>query len=152
MKLFVAIQEYGAMIGIYPPKTDKTSIINGRNIAVFLMLASFSLSSTAYIVLDVDTFSEYTVSFFWWITVSLTCFGFVVNVLKTRKLFEVVWKTESMVEIRKFTIFTKEHLTSEKKDDSMKKKFEQRLAIPYRNIFAKKQKRKQRNGQESRIH
>lgn len=101
MKYFEAIIGYVALIGIHPLGPNETSRFNARNIAVFLIFMVFIVASTAFIVFDVDTFSGYTISFFWWISVLLTSVGFFVNILKSPKLFGVVVEIEKLVNSRK---------------------------------------------------
>lgn len=97
MKLFAVTLSYAKMVGACEPQPGQ-STLNHRNVGATLIFMMIFTSSTCVFVFDINTFEEYALCFFPWITILAVWTGYSINLLQVKDLFEVVKKLEDIVE------------------------------------------------------
>lgn len=119
MKLFVTTITCSEFIGSYRLTHEQQkhwrNYINWKMIVVYSAYLLIFISITCEIIYDIDTFQDYTLSFFPWITSICVPFGFIINQIKTQPLFEVIDKIENIINSRKLIIFLKFYWNYQKK-------------------------------------
>lgn len=96
--LFKTLQQYGAILGLFPPRPGQTSFFNRRTTIVLMIFGLFLISSTAFLMLDAQTFGDYAEAFFQWMTLLFIGIGYVINVQKTGDMFRIIKHCEETIE------------------------------------------------------
>lgn len=97
MKLFKILQIYLAIVGIRP---NQKSSFNLHNVAILLVFGLSFLLIIRSRLGFVNTFNLI-------VTLSVFCFGFLLSILKSKKLFELIDKCEQTVNNGELLIFQK---------------------------------------------
>lgn len=99
MRSFLVMEGYAKRLGVY---RNQSNVFNCRTICILLLFAMDSISITAHLVFDDNTFQNYTEAFFFWITLIGICIGLLIMLLKTNDIFKLLNTIDAIVDKRKF--------------------------------------------------
>lgn len=102
MKLGVFTCKCAAIVGLRKLEPHESSVFNWRNVSILLALGLKTISVSAYILYDANTFQAYAVSSFIWITLVCMFIGFFIMIFKLQRLFDALKLAEELIDIRKF--------------------------------------------------
>lgn len=102
MKLLQMTEKIGAKFGVRRMRPGESSPFNRLNLAFSLLFGQFFISSTAFFLYDANTFYEYTLAFFGWMTWSFINVGYIVIILISPDIFGIADSAEAIIERRKF--------------------------------------------------
>lgn len=101
MILLQVAYEYAEAIGIYRYPANPQNKFNPRNLSVFMLFVLFTISTSALLIFDANSYREFEEGFFAFIAASFTNVGLLINILKSRDIFRLVDNFEKTIETRK---------------------------------------------------
>lgn len=88
------------VVGVYPIQPGE-SVFNRCNLGLLLYLIISIILETASFLFDNTTIQEYTETFFARITVLSIFIGYLLNIVKSEEIFQLIENMEKFVESRK---------------------------------------------------
>lgn len=95
---FIILRKYAKNMGIAELAPGQTNPFNRRTAIVATIFLIYLLSSTAYLLLDANTFRDYTMCFYIWVTLLFVFFGYLIMIVKAQDMFKLSKFMEQLIE------------------------------------------------------
>lgn len=101
MKMFQAIREHYAYMGVTPLENRAQSVLNKNNMITLIILFQGLITTNVYLFFGAKTFNEYVDSFWVSCSTTLACVNFVILILQTPNVFDFMDEFEVIIQKRK---------------------------------------------------
>lgn len=98
MKIFKSIQNNFAVLGVCASQTRERSSINLKNSIAFVLLLLNFCSQAMCFIFSAQSFEEYTVCIYAFLTLLMFQFEFVMHIWKMKQLFKFIENFEHLIE------------------------------------------------------
>lgn len=102
MQLFQELRKYGGNLGMHALDPNNKNPFNPRNTTFLIIYGLYFISSSAYLLFTANTFREYAMCFFIWLTLLFMNLGFLTMIFTSPILFNVADLIEEMIDLGKY--------------------------------------------------